>query len=453
MITNNGTNGRVRYSFFFIVLLIGLTGLLYHNTASPVIAKTQNIAVAEIYGAIDTVSAKFVKRAISRASEQDAQFIVLLLDTPGGLMESAREMVEAIINSQIPVVVYVHPDGARAASAGTFLVAASHVAVMSRTNNIGAASPVGTGGQDLPEVLESKAIQDASAFIRSIANLRDRNSQALEDTVLKASSYTATEALNIGVIDLVARDMEDLLRQLDGRTVLVENRQVVLQTSNVELTTIKKNPVERFLGVIADPNIAFLLVSIGGIALIIELWNPGIFVTGIVGIICLGLGFAALGNLPVNWVGVALLAIGLGLIFAETQAPGVGFFGIGGGACFILGAFLLFGNTTADVYDGTTLRVSLWVIGVTTIIIAGFVATLVVISRKSRGAFYSSPTEDLVGEEGITTTILDPVGSVQVASERWSAVSDNGGTIEENEKIIVSDVEGLVLKVFRASDL
>ena len=233
----------------------------------------------------------------------------------------------------------------------------------------------------------------------------------------------------------------------------MENKEVILKTENVELTTIKKNPVERFLGVIADPNIAFLLVSIGGIALIIELWNPGIFVTGVIGIVCLGLGFAALGNLPVNWVGVALLAVGLGLIFAETQAPGVGFFGIGGGACFILGAFLLFGNSSAGVYGGTTLRVSLWVIGVTSIIIAGFVSTLVVMARKSRNSLYLSPAENLIGEEGISTTKLDPEGSVQVASERWSAVSDNGGTIQQNEKVIVADIEGLVLKVFRASEL
>ena len=432
---------------------MGLTGLLYHYTALPAIAQAQNVAVAEIYGAIDPVSAKFVRRAISRAAELDAQCIVLLLNTPGGLMESAREMVEAIINSEIPVVVYVHPDGARAASAGTFLVAASHVAAMSNANNIGAASPVGSRGQDLPGVLESKAIQDASAFIRSIAKLRERNSQALEDTVLKASSYTTTEALNIGVIDLVAQDMDDLLRQLNGRTVRVENKEVMLKTENVELTTIKKNLVERFLGVIADPNIAFLLVSIGGIALIIELWNPGIFVTGVIGIICLGLGFAALGNLPVNWVGVALLTVGFGLIFAETQAPGVGFFGIGGGACFILGAFLLFGNSATDVYDGTTLKVSLWVIAGTSIIIAGFVVTLIVMARKSRDSHYVSPTEDLVGQEGITTTKLDPEGSVQVANEMWSAVSDNGGMIQKREKVIVVEIEGLVLKVFRASEL
>ena len=429
------------------MVLLGIAGAIAGILAPAVSAQGRHVAVVELDGAIDPISAGYLGRAIDLAAEDGAHLIVVLLDTPGGLLSSTRDMVEDIIASEVPVVVYVSPSGAQAASAGTFVTAAAHVAAMSPTTSIGAASPVGPSGEDLPKTLESKATQDAAAFIRSIAERRGRNSKALEDTVLSAASYSASEALDSNVIDLVAGSLDELLSQLDGRTVELSRGSVVLETEGLEVREIGRNPVERFLGIIADPNIAFLLISLGGLGLMVELWNPGLFVPGIAGVVALGLGFVALGNLPVNWVGAGLLALGLALFVAELQAPGIGVFGIGGGVCFVVGAFLLFGNTNPPGIHAPSVEVSIWAIAGASILLAVSLVVLVKLTVESRHARHPTQMQALVGQAGYASTALEPRGTVQAASELWSAVSESGQSIEEGVEVIVVDVDGLTLKV------
>ena len=408
-------------------------------------------AVLTIDGAIDPISAKFLSRGLDVATEGEAQFLIVALDTPGGLLSSTRKMVEDILAADIPVVVYVSPSGARAASAGTFIAAAAHVAAMAPTTNIGAASPVGGGGEDLPETLKSKATQDAAAFLRSIAETRGRNSEALEKTVLSATSYSASEALDDNIIDLIASDIDDLLAQLDGRLVDLTGGEVVLETEGLSLRGIERNLLERFLGFVANPDIAFLLLSIGSLGILVEFLNPGLIVPGVGGAIALALALVAVGNLPVNWAGLGLIGIAMVLFFAELQAPGIGVFGIGGAVCFILGAFLLFGGFSPPAIPTPSFRVSLWTIGVTSAVLVGSMLLMNRIVMQSRRARYPSASEALIGSTGVTTTPLDPRGTIQVASERWSAVSDSGEPIPEGEEVIVLEVEGLTLKVFKAS--
>ena len=434
----------------FLVLL-GFGGYIATQSL-PAAAAGPQASLITIDGTIDSVSAGYLSRGVDSATNRDSQFIIVVLDTPGGLLSSTRDMVEDILGSEIPVIVYVSPPGARAASAGTFITAAAHVAAMAPTTNIGAASPVGAGGEDLPETIKSKATQDAAAFMRSIAEERDRNADALEQTVLEAKSYSASEALEQDIIDLIAKDLEELMAQLDGRVVKIKDGEVVLETEGVAVREIKRTPVERFLGILADPNIAFLLLTIGGLGLVVELFSPGLMGPGIIGVIALALAFVALGNLPVNWVGVGLIALAMLLFFLEMHAPGIGIFGIGGGISFVLGAFLLFGGFSPPAIPTPSFRVNLWMIGSVSAILFGFLVLLFRTMLQARQVSYVSPTQDLVGQTGMTATTLDPRGTVQVANEAWSAVSDSGETIPEGEAVVVWEIEGLTLKVFKATN-
>ena len=419
-------------------------GLATADTSGP------HASVITIDGVIDPISAGYLSRGLDAATEDGSRLVIVLLDTPGGLLSSTRDMVEVILDSKVPVVVYVWPPGSRAASAGTFIAAAGHVAAMAPTTNIGAAAPVGGGGEDLPETLKSKATQDAAAFIRTIAEARGRNAKALEATVLAAASYTASEALDKNVIDLIARDIDELLAQLNGRTVTLDSGEVIVETQGLELREIGRTPVERFLGFVATPDIAFLLLTVGGIGIMVELLSPGLMGPGIVGVLALALAFVAFGQLPVNWTGVGLILLAMALFFLEAQAPGVSIFGITGAVGFILGAFLLFGGFSAPAIPTPSFRVSLWLIAVVSGTLFGFLVLMLRAVLGDRRTSYSSPASSLIGQTGMATTPLHPRGTVQVASERWSAVSDSGEPIDEGEEVIVQEVEGVILKVFKA---
>ena len=437
----------IRHLVALLMMLAGFGGFIL-SQALPATADGPYAARVTIDGTIDPISAGYLSRGIETAAEEGAHLVILVIDTPGGLLASTRDMVADILDSAIPVVSYVSPPGAQAASAGTFITAAAHVAAMAPTTNIGAASPVGGQGEDLPETLKSKATQDAAAFIRSIAALRGRDADALEETVLNAVAYSALEALRKNVVDMIADDTEALLRQLDGGTVGLKDGEVVLATEGIEVRDIKRTAVERFLGFVASPNIAFLLLTLGGLGIMVEFLSPGLYGPGIVGVIALALAFVALGNLPVNWAGVGLIALAMLLFFLESQAPGVGIFGISGGVSFVLGAFFLFSGFSAPAIPIPSFRVSLWLIGTVSAILFGFLLLLVRILLQAKRE-HISPTQGLVGQMGRTTTPLDPHGTVQVASERWSAVSDSGEPIDEGEEVIVQEVEGLTLKVFK----
>ena len=433
---------------------VGFMGaLLSHGVALAQGQDDPHGALLESDGTIQPISARFFARGIDKATQDGAHVLIVRLDTPGGLFDSTRDMVEDILASKVPVVVYVSPAGSRAASAGTFITAAAHVAAMAPGTNIGAAAPVGAQGEDLPETLEEKASQDAAAFIRSIAEERGRNAEALEDTVIEAVSYTATEALEKDVIDLVARDLDDLLLALDGRTVRIEDGSVLLQTKGLELRRIEQTLVERFLNIIAEPNIAFMLLSIGSLGLFIEFMNPGMFIPGIIGVLALAMALVALGNLPVNWVGVGLLGLAMLMLYLEMQAPGTSVFGVAGVIKFVLGAFLLFGGFTPPPIDTPSFRVDLWLILVVAGAMFGGVLFLVRDMMAARsGAETATPStaSTLVGQIAVAATALAPAGTVHAAGEYWSAVSDSGDPINEGDEAMVLEANGLTLKVFKS---
>ena len=363
-------------------------------------------------------------------------------------------MVEDILASEVPVVAYVSPGGAQAASAGTFLVAAAHIAAMAPGTNIGAAAPVGPTGDDLPETMKSKATQDAAAFIRSIAEKRGREPAPLEQTVLTAKSFSHSEALDAGIIDLTAASVEELLSRIDGTPIYLDSgARVVLETQGIRIEPIERNAVEKFLGVLANPNIAFLLLTIGGLGIIIELFNPGTIVPGLVGVILLALAFVALGNLPVNWAGVGLIALAMLLFFAELQAPGTSVFGVGGAISFLLGGFLLFGGFSPPPIETPSFRVSFWMMGAVSALLLASLVVLFRMTAQTKRLVYPQRVDEIVGSRGTVVRALDPKGTVQVSSEKWSAVSDSGESIPEGEEIIVAEVDGLTLKVLEASKI
>ena len=459
----------MRHLIALAMVLLGFGGALLGQGASPALAAGQHAAVLAIDEPILPSTARFLARGIDKATDDDATILIVTLDTPGGLLDSTRDMVGSILESGIPVVVYVSPQGARAASAGTFITAAAHVAAMSPVSNIGAATPVGAGG-DLPATLESKAKQDAAAELRSIAEARGRDIEALEATVLEAKSYSASEALQKNVVDLIAPDMADLLSQLDGRTVclgagctvtegqLESGTLVVLETEGLETIDIEKTVLENFLGFLANPTVGFLLIALGAIGIFIEFYlEAGLIMPGVAGAIFLALAFVAMGQLPVNWVGAALMAASIFLFFLEAQAPGATVFGASGVIAFALGGVLLFGGFTLPGFtpepiDAPSLHVNPWVVGAVTAVMAGTMVLFLKSIAGARTAGTSAPTTptSLVGQPGIVTAALAPQGAVHLAGEEWSAVSDSGEPIAEGEEVLVSSTEELTLKVFKS---
>ena len=440
------------------LMIAGFAGALVSQGLSVALAADPHAALIEIDDAIHPSSARFLSRAIDQATEDGAQLLIVRLNTPGGLLDSTRDMVDAILSSAIPVVVYVAPTGAHAASAGTFVTAAAHVAAMAPVTNIGAASPVGIG-QDLPETLERKVAQDAAALLREIAKERGRNSEALEKTVFEATAYSATEALESNIIDLIAEDVDDLLAQLDGRTIALRGGSVELQTSGLAVREIKQTPVELFLAFLANPNIAFALVSLGFIAIFVEWVLPGLWGPGILGVMALALGFVALGNLPVNWVGVGLMAFAMVLFFLEMQSPGIGIFGVSGIISFLIGGFLLVGGlgppALPEAPGVPSFRVNPFLLVGIAAVMASFLGFLVrdlAMARKAAGRSLGT-TQPLVGQTAVATTALSPGGTIHVGGEDWSAVSDNGEPIGEGERVIVAEAEGLTLRVFKESEI
>ena len=448
----------MRKALSIALIAVGFAGTMVSPLISTAEAQAPHAVVVEINEPIQPSTAGFLERVVNEAGDGGARFVVIRLDTPGGLYDSTRDIVEIIFESEIPVIVYVSPSGAQAASAGTFIATAGHITAMANGTNIGAASPVDQRGGPLPEPLGSKATNDAAAFLRSIAVDRGRNADALNDTVTKALAFSASEALNQNVIDLVAKDLEQLLSTVDGQTVdLFNGSSYVIETSGVELRTVDKTILERFLAIISNPNVAFLLLVIGAIGLFIEFLSPGLFAPGIVGVLCLVMAFVAFDNLPVNWVGLVLIAFALLLMFAELKSPGVSFFGAAGVVSFVLGSVLLFGGFTPGPIEAPSFRVNYWLIGGVTVALAGlllFVVRDILMAQKieERQATKGVTTAALIGTTGVVSAELAPAGMVFVSGEEWSAVSDSGDSIEEGREVVVAEVEGLTLKVYKATE-
>lgn len=409
-------------------------------------AQSPSVLLIKVDGVINGVKERFISRAIDKAVDEGATLVVIELDTPGGLLSSTRKIVEELLEAPLPVAVYVSPRGARAGSAGTFITAAGHFAVMAPGTNIGAATPISGTGEDLEDTLASKVENDAAALIRSIAQVRGRNEDKLEETVREAASFTAEEAVEFNVVDFIAADLDDLLVQLDGQVVETAAGIRTLETRDLTVRRLNKNLLENFLEFISDPNVSFILFSIGGLGIVIELFNPGLIAPGVVGVIALLLAFLAFGNLPVSWAGVVFILVAFVLVALEIVVAGFGILGVGAIVCFIVGGVILFGGSSPTMPSES---VSRWLVGG----IAGALAlTLLFVVRviyQSRRAGNLPLRPSLVGMSGTVTGELTPRGVIQLGSETWTAVSEDGNVISVGEPVKVSKVAGLILTVSR----
>ena len=414
--------------------------------------------VVDVDGVIGPVSHDLITRAIDDAETDSATMVVLLINTPGGLDHSMRKIIAAILDSEIPVVSYVYPPGSRAASAGTYILYASHVAAMSPATNLGAATPVQLGGlpkmpaapkppaqegeaempaQDNKTSMEKKIINDASAYIRGLAKLRHRNEEWAEKAVRDGLSLTAEEALKMSVIDLMADSVADLFQQLHGRTINLKDRSVTLDTQALTIVRIKPDWRSRLLSVITDPNIAYILMLIGVYGLVIEFSNPGGIFPGVIGSICLLLALYAFQVLPINYAGLALVGIGLGFIVSEMFITSGGILGIGGVVAFVIGSIILF--------DDRYLAVSLPLIGGVAAIAAGFLLWIIRRLSTIRHKQVVSGLEYLIGQVAEVTHDFTGEGRVRVEGESWLAESTV--PLTAGQKVRIKDVQHLVLKV------
>jgi membrane-bound serine protease (ClpP class) len=465
MISLRGLSRELRRVLLLLLLALGFAAAAT-TPAAPQARRTA--VVLTIDGVIGPASAHYFQRGLAEAQARGAGLVILRLDTPGGLDTSMREMIRELIASPTPVAVYVAPGGARAASAGTFLIYASHVAAMAPGTNLGAATPVQIGG--LPGIAPSgerpapdarpadkgaknpespaapaaspsdaKAINDAVAYIRALAHLRGRNADWGERAVREAASLDADAALAAGVIDVVARDLDDLLAQADGRTVKVGDSPVVLHTRGLAIEELRPDWRYQLLAAITNPNVALILMMVGIYGLIFEFFSPGAIYPGVVGLISLLTAFYALAVLPVNYAGLALMVVGVGLMIAEGLTPSFGVLGLGGGAAFLLGGMILIDSDT----PGFT--VSLPLVAGLALVSLGFSLLVLRLALRSRRRPVITGREEMVGATGVVQDWKDGAGHVFVHSERWRAVSD--APLRAGDRVRTVAIDNLTLTV------
>ncbi len=425
------------------VVFLALTGFglsWAFATATRSDSTTRPVLVIQVEGVIGPSSADYITSAIKQADRELAQALVIELDTPGGLDLSMRSIIKEMLAAERPIVVYVSPSGARAASAGAFITLAAHVAAMAPGTNIGAAHPVNMGGQ-MDKEMNKKVTNDAAAYIRTIAVKRGRNVEWAEDAVRKSVSATEKEALKLKVIDLVAENLDDLLATLDGRTLTTARGKVVLHTQGVEVKRIDMGLRDKVLKVISDPTIAYILLMLGLAGLYFELSTPGAILPGILGGICLILAFYAFQTLPINYAGLLLILLAIILFIAEVKVASHGLLAAGGIAAMILGSMMLIKRSVPF------LRISMTAILLTTGATAAFFVFIVTMALKAQRRKTTTGVEGLIGQIGTARTPLRPEGRIFVGGELWSARCEEGA--EPGEKVRVRAVSGLMLDVSR----
>ncbi len=411
--------------------------------AAPASAAPQPVATIEIEGVISPVTLRLVGLAIDRAQAEHAQALIIQLDTPGGLERSMRAIVQRMMNAEVPVVVYVAPTGARAASAGVFITMAAHVAAMAPATNIGAASPVMVGGGTADKTMMKKIENDAAAFIRTVALERGRNADWAEKAVRDAVAITERDALKLKVIDLIADSVPDLLEKIDGRVIKLPKGPVTLATKGAPVRPIEVGFRDRFLNVITDPNVAYVLMMLGMIGLFFELSNPGVILPGVIGGISLILAFFAFQSLPINYAGLLLILFGIVLLIAEIKIVSHGVLAIGGMVSMALGSLMLFDAPEVGF------RVSWWIIGSTVAATTGIFLFVVAAGVRALGRPSSTGAEGLVGRIATVRERLGPEGQVMVSGEIWRAVAE-GEPLEPGAQVRIVGVNGLTLKVAKA---
>jgi len=398
------------------------------------------IFTIEVDGIINPATAKFITDSIDQAAQQGGQCLIIQLDTPGGLMDSMRLIVKKILASHIPIIVYVAPKGARAASAGVFITMAAHIAVMAPGTHIGAAHPVtlGAEGKESKTMME-KVVNDAVADIKATTKTRGRNVDWAEKAVRKSVSITEEEALKLNVVDLISSDLQDLLTKIDGRVVKYDGATRTLLTKGMQPRSIQMSWRDRLLDIISNPTIAYIFLMLGIYGIFFELSSPGAILPGVVGGIFLILAFYALQMLPVNYAGLALIFFGIILFIAEIKVVSHGVLAIGGVISLLLGSMMLFQSPVEYM------RVSLSVIIPAVMVSAAFFIFAVTKAINARLKKPTTGMEGLIGEEGIATATISPEGKISIHGEFWNAISDQ--SIERGEKVQVIGVTNLKLKV------
>jgi membrane-bound serine protease (ClpP class) len=459
------TDGPLTYDRTMIrstLYAFGLTALLMLGGAAA--SDARSVWYLELDGAIGPASADYIIRSIGNAEEANAELFVIRLDTPGGLDSSMRDIIRVMLGARIPVAIYVAPSGARAASAGAYMLYASHIAAMAPATNVGSATPVQIGGggpfpspeDDAPrdddedadderpraprDATERKAIEDAVAYIKGLAELRGRNVELAERMVRDAANVSASEALRENVIEYIAADLDDLLQQLDGQTIHIDGQtEVVLDLAEVDVNRLEPGWRYEFLSLITNPNVAYILLMIGLYGLILEFYNPGVGVAGVTGIICLLLGAYALQMLPINYVGLALIIVGIGLMLLEAFSPSFGVFGIGGAISFIIGSIILM-DTDLPAY-----QISLPVVAAFAAVSVAIAVFSVGAALRARQGRIVSGTEGMIGGTGQALTDFPGHGRVRTFGETWQARCDF--PVKRGETVRIKGMDGLVLEV------
>lgn len=425
-----------------VSMLAGMVLLVVSGTVAQ--DSVPQVRVISVDGTITPPMAQYVQRGIRSAENDGVAAVVLEIDTPGGLSSAMDDIDRAILESDVPVIAWVAPRGARAASAGVFITYASHIAAMAPGTSIGSASPVAGDGSEMTDTMEAKVTNDAVSTIRNLAEYRGRNADWAEQAVREAVNITAAEALDLGVINLIAGDIDTLLAEVDGMQVTMANGDVVtLATAGAEVRETSMNLIERVLQLISEPTIAYLLMSFGALGIFLELSNPGTIIPGVIGATCLILGLFALGTLPVNWTGVALIALAFALFFIDIFVTSFGVLLIGGLASFIVGSYLLIDGSVPG-YGGVS-PVVIWTSAALIAVSALFIGGAVLRSMRSKPV---TGEVSLIGEFAEVRKPLDPTGLVFMQGEHWTATRESEGpTIPIGAVVQVRSVQGLRLFV------
>ena len=421
-----------RSSFILLLTLLLLGSQQLHP---------QSVLAIKIDGSINPAAAEFIHNSIQQAKESGAQCLIIQLNTPGGLLKSTRVIVSDILEAPIPIVVYVAPGGGHAGSAGVFITLAAHIAVMAPGTNIGAAHPVSMQGEQ-DSVMGEKATNDAAAFIRTIAEKRNRNLAWAEDAVRNSVSITETEALEIKVIDLIAKSMDSLLVQIDGRQVQVSSGTVTLATAGATIEQLEMGTVERLLDILSDPNIAYILLMLGIYGILFELYNPGSILPGVVGVISLILAFYSLHTLPINYAGFALILFAIILFIAEIKIASYGLLSVGGVISLLLGSMMLIRTDSGLEF----IEISWSIIITSTALTLIFFSFIIGLGLKAQRQKPTTGSEGIIGEQGEALSAINPEGTVRVHGEIWNARSASG-SIKKGSKVQVTALHGLTVTV------
>ena len=414
---------------------------LFYIVAFTSLLLSQKVVSIRIDGTINPAAAEYLHRGIEKAEGLHAQALLVHLNTPGGLLKSTRVMVSDILESDVPVVVYVSPGGAHAGSAGVFVTLAAHVAAMAPGTNIGAAHPVDMQGK-MDSVMNEKATNDAAAFIRTIAEKRKRNVAWAEEAVRQSLSITESEALKKGVIDFVAKNEQELLKLIDGKEFEVRTRVAKLETASAEIIPYEMDATERILDLLSDPNVAYILFLLGVYGLMFELYNPGAILPGVVGVISIILAFYSMHTLPVNYAGLALIVVAIVLFILEIKIVSHGLLAASGVVSLILGSMMLIRSDSGLEFA----QVSFSVILTGTAVTAGFFLFVIGLGLKAQRAKPVTGIEGTIGEMAQTISALDPNGTVKFRGEIWNAESVSG-KIAKGTSVLVKEIRNLTLIV------